>query len=126
MARWLNIHTEPGTKIVVYAAGIIPWVAPHGTYVDMLGMNDATVARMPAHRAPKGTNPLTYYAPGHNKYSISWTVEHYAPDVILQIWGMKEHDEEVEALKRDYRVISMTNDTRNNVLVRNDSKKVWQ
>ena len=126
MARWVNDHTGEDATIVVSAAGTIPWVAQHRTYVDMLGMNDAAVARMPAHRAPKGTNPLTYFAPGHNKYSISWTVERYEPDVILQIWGLEEHDKELEALKMNYRVISMTNDTRNNVLVRNDTKRVWQ
>jgi hypothetical protein len=124
MAGWLNDHTEPGTKVVVYAAGIIPWVAPQRTYVDMLGMNDAAVARMPAHRAPKGVNPLTYFAPGHNKYSIAWTVERYDPDVILHVWGMEEQAEELEGVRANYHTVSTTNDTRNVVLVRNDTKKV--
>jgi len=124
MARWLNNHTEPGTSVVVYAAGIIPWVAPNRTYVDMLGMNDAAVARMPAHRAPKGVNPLTYFAPGHNKYSIAWTVERYHPDVILHVWGMDEQAEELKEVRPNYHAVSTTNDTRNVVLVRDDTKNV--
>ncbi|MCX6844025.1 MAG: hypothetical protein NTX53_17310 [candidate division WOR-3 bacterium] len=126
MARWVSNHTERDTKIAVAAAGIIPWMAQQRLYVDLLGMNEATIARMPAHRAPKGKNPLTWFLPGHLKFSMAWTIEHHAPDMILQVWATEDFPEELEATARDYHVISLTNDTRNNVLVRNDTKKVRQ
>lgn len=125
MARWVSSHTERDTKIAVAGAGVVPWMAQQRVYVDLLGMNEAAIARMPAHRAPEGKNPLTHFLPGHLKFSMVWTVEHHAPDVILQVWAIEDYPEELDVLARDYHVISTTNDSRNAILVRNDTKKVW-
>jgi hypothetical protein len=118
-AVWVNDHTEPGTRIAVAAAGIVPWVSRQRVYVDILGLNDATIARMPAHRAPKGYDPLIFFYPGHRKYDLAWTAEHYMPDVILHL------PQAFRDVKHGYHPVSRTGDGENLILVRDDTKKVW-
>lgn len=88
LAGWVDDHTEPDAKIAVAAAGIVPWMVQR-RWVDVLGLNDAAIARLPAHRAPKGRNPLTFFHPGHMKFDPALTVARHEPDVILQAWGLQ-------------------------------------
>ena len=92
-AGWVHGHTERDSRIVVAAAGIIPWMVQR-QWVDLLGLNDAEIARLPAHRAPKGRNPLTFFHPGHMKFSPTLTVARHDPDIFLQFWGLNYFPQE--------------------------------
>lgn len=108
-AGWVNDHTERDAKIAIVAAGIIPWLAQR-QWVDLMGLNDAEIARLPAHRAPKGRNPLTFFHPGHMKFSPALTVTRHDPDVILQFWGLNYSPQEWAEIADRYETRAFTID----------------
>lgn len=75
-----------------------------------MGLNDAEIARLPAHRAPKGRNPLTFFHPGHMKFSPALTVTRHDPDVILQFWGLNYSPQEWAEIADRYETRAFTID----------------
>jgi hypothetical protein len=66
--------TSPNTEIAVFWAGTLPYFA-HRPAVDMLGKNDAVVARRPARPGS--------LKPGHNKFDYDYSFDEYRPDLII-------------------------------------------
>ncbi len=65
-------NTDPQAVIAVHAAGQIPYYAERKT-IDLLGLNDLTVA--------KGEGRGAFY-PGHNKWNYEYSIGELRPDVI--------------------------------------------
>jgi hypothetical protein len=123
-ARWVNSHTQRDARIAVVAAGIVPWVAQR-QWVDLLGKNDAEIARLPAHTAPKGKDPLTYFRPGHLKFRPALTVERHDPDLILEFWGQNDFRQEWAGIVDRYEPRAFTIDGRTfSVLTRIGSTRI--
>jgi len=107
MAGWVDDHTEHDARIAVAAAGIVPWIVQR-QWVDVLGLNDAVIARLPAHRAPNGRNPLTFFHPGHMKFDPSSMVARHEPDIVLQAWGLKASAQEWAQIADRYEIRWLT------------------
>jgi hypothetical protein len=73
-APLLSARFPPDTEVGVFWAGALPyfWDVPA---VDMLGKNDASIARLDAFPGA--------LLPGHNKFDYDFSIEVYAPDVIV-------------------------------------------
>ncbi len=87
-ALGLNEFLGQNGVVGVACAGVIPYFSNFYN-VDLLGKNDAYIARLPIHNAPMWFNMKT--TPGHNKYDFRWTVKKYNPDV-LQYSGWYTED----------------------------------
>jgi hypothetical protein len=105
-----------GAGIALVGAGLTPWLAPGRVvngkmvpfrYYDLLGFNDMRIARLPAHRAPKGKNPLTYFLPGHLKFSPDLTVKWYHPDVILDVWAGNDFPDDWKVVDQQYQSLDV-------------------
>ncbi|MFZ0546391.1 MAG: hypothetical protein WAM60_13180 [Candidatus Promineifilaceae bacterium] len=66
--------TWPNTSIGVFWAGTLPYFA-HRPAVDLLGKNDAYVARLPANEGSR--------KPGHNKFDYEYALTEERPDLIV-------------------------------------------
>ena len=77
--------TTPDAKIAVVTAGAIPYFAERPA-IDLLGKNDAYIARLPAHQP----DSLEKIRPGHMKWDYDYSIGELKPDIILQLWGDKE------------------------------------
>jgi hypothetical protein len=64
------------TVVAVVAAGAIPFFSNLES-VDLLGKNDAHIAREP---------PLERFVPGHDKRDYAYSLQTYSPDVVLELW----------------------------------------
>lgn len=70
----LKERTSPDTTIGVFWAGTLPYFA-HRPAVDMLGKNDAYIARLPAN---KGS-----HKPGHNKFDYTYSLTQHRPNAVV-------------------------------------------
>lgn len=73
------------TKIAIFEAGTFPYLLPQFEYIDLLGKNDAHVARMPAQ-----TGLI-----GHNKWDYAYSLGKLQPDLIIAIpsfWRFDDAD----------------------------------
>jgi hypothetical protein len=70
----LKDQTTPNTTIGVFWAGTLPYFA-HRPAVDMLGKNDAYIARLPANEGS--------FKPGHNKFDYTHSLSQLQPDAIV-------------------------------------------
>ena len=66
----------PTTTIAVVAAGAIPFFS-NLPAVDLLGKNDAHIAREP---------PVEGFVPGHDKRDYAYSLATYEPDVVVELW----------------------------------------
>src|SRR5262249_52739334 len=66
----------PDARIAVYWAGAPPYYAQRPS-IDLLGKNDARIAREPARNA----------YPGHNKRDYAYSIGWLRPDVVADFWG---------------------------------------
>jgi hypothetical protein len=70
-------NTAPEVTIAAHAVGNVAYYSERRT-IDLLGMNDAVVAR---------SDPLTSFRPGHNKWNYEYSILTLAPDLIADEWG---------------------------------------
>lgn len=77
--------TTPEASIAVVTAGAIPYFTERPA-IDLLGKNDAYIARLPAHR-PRSLDEVR---PGHMKWNYDYSIGQLKPDMILQLWGDKD------------------------------------
>ena len=75
MGRWLKAHTPPGTLIAVDAAGQVPYFSGLPA-IDMFGINDLHIGRLPVSTLGQGT-------PGHEKFDLGYVVGRAPTYVII-------------------------------------------
>jgi hypothetical protein len=71
---FLEEWSEPDTPVGVFWAGTLPYFA-HRPAVDMLGKNDAYVARLPANEGS--------LKPGHNKFDYDYSLVEQRPALLV-------------------------------------------
>jgi hypothetical protein len=79
-ALTLDQITDRDATVAVVWAGIIPYFADRNG-VDLLGKNDATIAREPMHLDPKGG-----FYPGHMKWDYDYSIGTLKPDVVVELF----------------------------------------
>jgi hypothetical protein len=70
----LNDILEPGARLAVVAAGIVPYYTDFYV-IDMLGKNDAYIASLPPDRSGAVSWHGMNSVPGHNKYDLAYSIE---------------------------------------------------
>jgi hypothetical protein len=97
-AALLDSITFPGARIAVFAAGVLPYFSDRA-FVDLLGKNDKSVARMKSKVAidPKG---MVRFTPGHSKWDYGYSIGSQKPDVVFQLWASQEEARPI--LEADY------------------------
>lgn len=103
----LDSITAPGARVVVTLAGTLPYFSSR-TFIDLLGKNDKTIARMEA-RPTIDPNGKLNYTPGHSKWAYSYSIGFLKPDVVFQLWAAA--DEAQPFLDADYRAVRLENRT---------------
>jgi len=103
--------TTPEATVGVFAAGAIPYYSGRPT-VDFLGKSDPRIARLtpdfsgPARDLSSSVHGLwTFYAPGHIKYDLEYSVEELRPTYAEGFkWGGQDilHWAESEYVKVEY------------------------
>jgi len=88
MGLALREVTTKDATIAVVTAGNIPYFSER-TSIDLLGKNDATVARGPVHINSSLFEPGSY-RPGHNKWDYAYSIGELQPDVVAQLWDNTE------------------------------------
>lgn len=86
LAHWLADKMPPQTRIAVYAAGQLAFYSRLYTH-DMLGLNDARIARVAVPAMGRGF-------PGHERSDANYTLDTVRPEVIVdghRIPGMSRH-----------------------------------
>lgn len=78
----LRRATTADAKVAVVRAGTIPYFADRPA-VDLLGKNDARVAREPARFATGGD--FRDFRPGHMKVDLAYSIGAQKPDVVVQL-----------------------------------------
>ena len=71
--------TTPDARVAVVWAGATPYFANRPA-IDLLGKNDARVAREDMHRPP---DLLTGFYPGHLKWNLAYSIGELEPDVVV-------------------------------------------
>ena len=97
----LDSLTTAGARIAVTSAGALPYFADR-TFIDLLGKNDRTIARLAA-RASVDNRGRRRYTPGHAKWDYPYSIGILKPDVVFQLWALPE--EARPFLERDYRAV---------------------
>ena len=93
----------PGARVAVTWAGVQGYFI-HAPVIDLLGINDPVIARLPA-RVPEGSRRWTAYYPGHMKWDYAHSIGDLRPDVILEFWG--ESAEIAPYFERDYKAVNL-------------------
>jgi hypothetical protein len=83
-ALLLRRTTTPEAKIAVVRAGTLPYFADRYT-IDLLGKNDATIARGPANVPSGGSLGFREFRPGHMKFDFAHSIGRLQPDVIVHL-----------------------------------------
>lgn len=73
---WLNDNTPPDFTIAAYAIGAISYHADDRAFLDLLGLNDVTIAHTDV--PDLGTGIL-----GHEKYNIDYVLDEVQPEIIV-------------------------------------------
>jgi hypothetical protein len=94
--------TRAEATIAVTWAGIVPYFA-HRPSIDLLGPNDAVVAREPAHE-DAGRFGWLKFIPGHVKWDYAYSIGQLKPDVVVQTWQLSGGQAD---LGREYRVVRL-------------------
>jgi hypothetical protein len=98
VGTWLKAHLPATTRIAVNAAGIVPFVSGLPT-VDMLGLNDAHVARRALSASARGS------IAGHEKHDADHVLS-LRPDLIFLgfpvLYRRSFHPDEVKAWPNDW------------------------
>lgn len=75
MGKWLKVNVPPGTWIAVDAAGQVPYFSELPT-IDMFGINDLHIGRLPVATLGQGT-------PGHEKFDLGYIIARAPRYVII-------------------------------------------
>lgn len=73
--KWLRQNVPPGTWIAVDAAGQVPYFSELPT-IDMFGINDLYIGRMPVANLGSGT-------PGHEKFDLGYIIARAPKYVVI-------------------------------------------
>jgi len=73
--KWLKQNVAPGTWIAVDAAGQVPYFSELPT-IDMFGINDLHIGRMPVANLGSGT-------PGHEKFDLGYIIARAPKYVVI-------------------------------------------
>ncbi len=73
--KWLKQNVAPGTWIAVDAAGQVPYFSELPT-IDMFGINDVHIGRMPVANLGSGT-------PGHEKFDLGYIIARAPKYVVI-------------------------------------------
>ncbi len=73
--KWLKQNVPPGTWIAVDAAGQVPYFSELPT-IDMFGINDLHIGRMPVANLGSGT-------PGHEKFDLGYIIARAPKYVVI-------------------------------------------
>jgi hypothetical protein len=73
--KWLHDHVPPGTWIAVDAAGQVPYFSELPA-IDMFGINDLHIGRMPVATLGQGT-------PGHEKFDLGYIIARAPKYVVI-------------------------------------------
>jgi hypothetical protein len=85
MSNAIEKITTPDASIAVVAAGTIPYLTDRPA-IDLLGKNDAVIARTETHLPNAPMARLTNFRPGHSKWDYSYSIGELEPDMIVQLW----------------------------------------
>jgi hypothetical protein len=80
--KWLKENVPPGTWIAVDAAGQVPYFSELPT-IDMFGINDLHIGRMPVANLGSGT-------PGHEKFDLGYIIAR-APKYVVIYGTLFDH-----------------------------------
>ncbi len=75
MGRWLKVNVPPGSLIAVDAAGQVPYFSDLPA-VDMFGINDFHIGRLPVPTLGTGT-------PGHEKFDLGYVLYRQPKYVVI-------------------------------------------
>jgi hypothetical protein len=78
IGRHIADKWAPGTRVALHTAGSTPYFAPAYVYIDMLGLNDAHIAR----RQVEAVSSRWQLLPGHTKGDGRYVLER-DPDIII-------------------------------------------
>jgi len=78
IGRHIADKWAPGTLVALHTAGSTPYFAPDYVYIDMLGLNDAHIAR----RRVEEPRSRWHRLPGHTKGDARYVLER-DPDIII-------------------------------------------
>jgi hypothetical protein len=76
LGAWMNEHTPPDFTIAAFAVGSVGFYAHDRAVLDMLGLNDETIAHSKVPQFGKGIA-------GHEKYNIEYTLADVRPQIII-------------------------------------------
>jgi hypothetical protein len=76
IGAWLNEHTPPDYTIAAYAIGAISYHGIDRDFLDLLGLNDVTIAHT---EVPNFGSGLL----GHEKYNIDYVLDQVRPEIII-------------------------------------------
>ena len=109
--------TQPDAKIAVVWAGVLPYFAERPA-IDLLGKCDKVIAREPIKSVPGQV-----FRPGHMKWDYEYSISHFHPDMIVELWRAPEQAADI--LRREhYREMYLTG---LKIYVRTDSDKIdWR
>ena len=106
--------TQPDAKIAVVWAGVVPYFSERPA-IDLLGKCDKVIAREPI-KSVLGQ----VFRPGHMKWDYEYSISHFHPDVIVELWRAPEQAADI--LRREhYREMYLTG---LKIYVRSDSDKI--
>ncbi|MCH7718035.1 MAG: hypothetical protein IIB21_01070 [Chloroflexi bacterium] len=76
IGAWLNEHTPPDFTIAAYAIGAISYHAIDRDFLDLLGLNDVTIAHTDVPDFGRGLA-------GHEKYNVDYVLNEVRPEIII-------------------------------------------
>ncbi|MGB2694111.1 MAG: hypothetical protein WBD55_02860, partial [Dehalococcoidia bacterium] len=76
LGTWLNEHTPADYTIAAYAIGAISYYGNDRDFLDLLGLNDVTIAHTDVPNLGEGLL-------GHEKYNIDYVLKDVRPEIIV-------------------------------------------
>lgn len=92
--EWLTENTPPGGSVAVFAAGAVPYFTRR-TVIDMYGLNDRHIARVPP---PEGAGLRNA---GHEKYDFDYVLALRPEFVLMSLEGNAPDSPLGRAMERD-------------------------
>ncbi len=96
-------NTRPSAKIAIVAAGIVPYFTDR-YFVDILGVNEKTIAREQAKYEESSDIyiKLVSYVPGHMKWDYPYTLQKYKPDLFVFSQSYEPSEVEKKNIFKNY------------------------
>jgi hypothetical protein len=76
IGTWLNEYTPPDYTIAAFAAGAVGYYAHDRTMLDLLGLNDETIAHTDVPNFGSGLA-------GHERYNMDYVFDEVQPEIIV-------------------------------------------